>query len=78
MESLETYAALFERLSLTELSVEEGDRKLCLKKEPKPLAPGMAPALPAGIATQHDDRLSTPSKNTVTPAVYAGISLLFL
>ncbi len=53
MESLETYAALFERLSLTELSVEEGDCKLCLKKEPKPVTPAMAPALPAGIATEN-------------------------
>ena len=37
MNSLEEYAALFERLGLTELTVEEGDRKLCLKKEaPRP------------------------------------------
>lgn len=37
MNSLEEYAALFERLGLTELTVEEGDRKLCMKKEaPRP------------------------------------------
>ena len=37
MNSLEEYAALFERLALTELTVEEGDRKLCLKKEAAPI-----------------------------------------
>jgi acetyl-CoA carboxylase biotin carboxyl carrier protein len=72
MESLETYAALFERLSLTELSVEEGDRKLCLKKEPKIAVAAPAPALPAGIATEnttaHGSAENTPAATGRTGA----------
>lgn len=33
MNSLKEYGDLFERLALTELSVEEGDFKLCLKRK---------------------------------------------
>ena len=45
MNSLEEYGALFERLGLTELEVQEGDYKLKLKKdskvsEPNALNPG--------------------------------------
>ena len=42
MKSLEEYAALFEKLALTELTVVEGDQKICLKKQPAPAAPVFA------------------------------------
>ena len=49
MESLKEYADLFERLKLTELTVEEGDRRITLRKTPAPVsAPVCAPVLPAG------------------------------
>jgi acetyl-CoA carboxylase biotin carboxyl carrier protein len=41
MKSLEEYAALFEKLGLTELTVVDGDQKICLKKQPAPAAPGL-------------------------------------
>ena len=55
MNSLEEYAALFERLGLTELTVEEGDRKLCMKKEayrPQPEPAGIYKAAPAKAAPE--------------------------
>ena len=55
MNSLEEYAALFERLGLTELTVEEGDRKLCMKKEaprPQPEPAGIYKAAPAKVAPE--------------------------
>ena len=65
MESLKEYADLFERLKLTELTGEEGDRRITLRKTPAPVsAPVCAPVLPVGVA---------PAPGTVVPAQNAGL-----
>ena len=65
MESLKEYADLFERLKLTELTVEEGDRRITLRKTPAPVSASVcAPVLPAGVA---------PAPGTAAPAQNAGL-----
>ena len=57
MNSLQDYKELFSQLNLTELSVEEGDFKLFLKKE----------AAPSSISQVIETPFPTVSSNGPTP-----------
>ena len=54
MNSLQDYKELFSQLNLTELSVEEGDFKLVLKKE----APAVSMSVPVASTKQDDPALT--------------------
>ncbi|MCR5502723.1 MAG: acetyl-CoA carboxylase, biotin carboxyl carrier protein [Lachnospiraceae bacterium] len=86
-DNVNFYAEVFERLSLTELSVEDGERKLTLKKELPPMAPppgmpfpGMGPGMPfspgqdphSGMADGGMTAGANASEKSGIPAVEAG------